>query len=226
MFTIENGLTEVKELKPQYLEYTKERQDVNYVSEILSDSKQHPVQQLAWPEYPYKPRVTFAMAYNEQNIFLKFFVCEEFIRAVNFDINSNVYEDTCVEFFMAFDNDENYYNLEFNCYGTCLAGFGKGKTGRTLLPPERIEKIQTLPYLISSNSSGEHEVYWELTLIIPASVFYAHNISSFESKQCRANFYKCGDRLPKPHYLSWNKIVNDTPNFHLPEFFGKCAFEK
>ncbi|MBC7416687.1 MAG: hypothetical protein H7325_00845, partial [Pedobacter sp.] len=37
---------------------------------------------------------------------------------------------------------------------------------------------------------------------------------------------KCGDDLPKPHYLSWNPITNVAePNFHLPEFFANAIFQ-
>jgi len=35
-----------------------------------------------------------------------------------------------------------------------------------------------------------------------------------------ANFYKCGDGLSKPHYLSWKPIVAEKPDFHRPEFFS------
>lgn len=34
-----------------------------------------------------------------------------------------------------------------------------------------------------------------------------------------ANFYKCGDDLPAPYYLSWNKIIAPKPDFHYPDFF-------
>lgn len=40
-----------------------------------------------------------------------------------------------------------------------------------------------------------------------------------------ANFYKCGDKLQTPHFLSWNPINLEKPNFHCPEFFGTLNFE-
>ena len=36
----------------------------------------------------------------------------------------------------------------------------------------------------------------------------------------RANCYKCGDLTVKPHYLSWNPVVNPTPDFHRSCDFG------
>jgi hypothetical protein len=40
----------------------------------------------------------------------------------------------------------------------------------------------------------------------------------------RANFYKCGDGTSVPHYLSWNQVITETPDFHRPEFFGEISF--
>lgn len=37
----------------------------------------------------------------------------------------------------------------------------------------------------------------------------------------KANFYKCGDGLTVPHYLSWSPIVTEKPDFHRPEFFNQ-----
>ena len=36
--------------------------------------------------------------------------------------------------------------------------------------------------------------------------------------RAKANFYKCGDKLPVPHFLSWKPINVPAPDFHLPCF--------
>ncbi len=41
----------------------------------------------------------------------------------------------------------------------------------------------------------------------------------------KANFYKCGDELQTPHFLSWNPIEIEKPDFHRPDFFGTLRFE-
>ena len=51
-------------------------------------------------------------------------------------------------------------------------------------------------------------------------------IESFDGKEMGANFYKCGDELPTPHFLSWNPIEWAEPSFHRPEQFGKLIFEQ
>ena len=50
-------------------------------------------------------------------------------------------------------------------------------------------------------------------------------IHSLDGRDMRANFYKCGDKLTTPHFLSWNKIDLPSPCFHCPPFFGQIHFE-
>ena len=55
-----------------------------------------------------------------------------------------------------------------------------------------------------------------------------HFIQSFfveSGMQLRGNFYKCGNLTEQKHYLSWNAIESDTPNFHKPECFGVLKLE-
>ena len=37
--------------------------------------------------------------------------------------------------------------------------------------------------------------------------------------------YKCGDQTKYEHYMSWNYVGNEVPQFHSPEFFGEMIFE-
>ena len=69
------------------------------------------------------------------------------------------------------------------------------------------------------------ECSWEVALVIPYSAFFMHNVTSLGGKTIRANFYKCGDKLQTPHFLSWSPIDLEKPNFHCPEFFGELHFE-
>ena len=66
---------------------------------------------------------------------------------------------------------------------------------------------------------------WEVALIIPYAAFFKHQIQSLDGKEVKANFYKCGDELQTPHFLSWNPIKIEKPDFHRPDFFGTLEFE-
>ena len=65
---------------------------------------------------------------------------------------------------------------------------------------------------------------WELSLVIPVSSFFRYHIVDLSGLQMRANFYKCGDKTSRPHFLSWNPIDVPSPDFHRPDFFGQLAF--
>ena len=69
------------------------------------------------------------------------------------------------------------------------------------------------------------ECNWEVALVIPYTVFFKHHITSLDGKIITANFYKCGDELQTPHFLSWNPIKIEKPDFHRPDFFGTLEFE-
>jgi hypothetical protein len=198
--------------------------DIDQVSKALSKIERHQIQFVCWPEFGYQPDVAFAIAYNGTNILLKYFVEESAITAIHRATNGPVYKDSCVEFFIAFNNEEEYYNLEFNCAGSCHIGFGGERENRIEVPVDLVKQIKYQASFHTGHNSGSDLIKWELSLIIPISVFQFHQFTSFENIWCRINFYKCGDDLPQPHYLSWSKIYSTIPNFHLPEFFGKALF--
>ena len=197
---------------------------VSEVSVILDTVEKNLLNQTPWIEYNYLPAVQFALSYDSGHIFLKYYVTEKFIRAANVAPNTAVCQDTCVEFFVSFDDGLNYYNFEFNCIGTMLVGYGKTRAERDLLPHQLIHQIK-YQSVINNDLEGDI-VHWDLTVAIPFSVFRYHKLQSLDGKKCRANFYKCGDNLPIPHYITWSNIICPEPDFHLPEFFGTLQFVK
>ena len=72
-------------------------------------------------EYPYHPLTAFSIAHSKTCIYIDFFVRCNYLRAVNDKNNSNVYQDSCVEFFVAPEGITPYFNFEFNCIGTIHA---------------------------------------------------------------------------------------------------------
>lgn len=180
--------------------------------------------EVPWADYPYKPEVHFKLAYTKDSLLLRYSVREKEARAVHRNTNDPVYKDSCVEFFLSFDKRQ-YYNLEFNCAGVGLIGFGDSeKNRRRHLSRERVEQVKAVCRADEAPSSNG-ETGWELLLNIPFSVFEAHRITSFNGLTCTGNFYKCGDELATPHFISWSPIDHPQPNFHLPEFFGELLFQ-
>ena len=184
----------------------------------------HKIDHSPWEKKRIYPEVSFTIAHSSNAIIIRYFVTEEEIRAMYLHHNDPVYKDSCVEFFIAFEDDENYYNLEFNCLGTCLAGYGPNVQSRELLPVELIAKIDTYTTIDRSQGGQTTPINWQLSMSIPIELFKFHKIEQLNGMTARANFYKCGDDLKSPHYLCWNKIKHPKPNFHLPKFFGELKF--
>jgi len=194
-------------------------------SDCLDQLPKNQIDTVPWPKFNYKPEVKFTLAHSNNCLFIKFYVQEQSVRTVFRKTNDPVYKDSCVEFFIAFNDEPAYYNLEVNSLGTCLLGFGTGKTNRKLAAVTCVEKIKHAASLaIQRTADGKPIVKWELTLLIPAEVFCFHQLTSFYGQNCRVNFYKCGDDSPTPHFLAWNKIETTEPDFHMPAYFGAMQF--
>jgi hypothetical protein len=208
-----------------YLSDTNAKNKIEEISVALDKLEQHSIQKLPWPEFFYRPHVAFSIAHTDDSILLKYFVEEKAIRVVHHEDNSQVHEDSCVEFFIAIDDGEDYYNIEFNCAGTCLFGFGKNASQRKLIGGDIIQKIRRLATLKSKMNGKNSLITWELAAVIPVEVLAYHQVTSLKNRNCRVNFYKCGDKLPEPHFLSWQDMRTSSPDFHLTKFFGDAYFE-
>jgi hypothetical protein len=198
------------------------------VTTLLDNSKTpfHTIASINWKEHPYLPEVSFRIAHNGSSIFLNYHIKEKTVRALHSKDNGMVWTDSCVEFFLLPPGKKEYYNIESNCIGTLFFGIGKDGRYRESALPEFSNQIQRWSSL--GNQPFEErigEVEWELSLIIPTSAFFKGDIKNLSGQTMRGNFYKCGDELVNPHFLSWNPINAKSPNFHLPEFFGSLVFE-
>lgn len=180
-----------------------------------------------WPkQFPYTPEVSFKAFHNGEKLFLQFCVTEKDIHSVIEENFGQVWTDPCVEMFIS-PEEGCYYNFECTCIGRMLAACHRTNAETMRMPPETLATIERYPSLGNDNFAlREGETTWSMIEVIPATTLFNHKLESWEGKSMRANFYKCGDNLPHPHFLSWNKIDFERPNFHLPEFFGEVTFAK
>lgn len=180
---------------------------------------------LNWDNFRYKPEARFNMAYSDSEIFLKYYIREEYVKAEKTESNQMVCQDSCVEFFVSPANDGIYYNIEFNAIGTCLLGTGTSRKDGVHAPVSVIEQIRRSGSCGTSPFEERHgEFFWTITIVIPYEVFFRHKVTDLKGKFFRANFYKCGDKLTHPHYLTWNPVGTENPDFHQPEYFGLLKF--
>lgn len=162
-----------------------------------------------------KPETTVKLLCSEEALFLRFETDERPLIAEELRENGDVFADSCMEFFLQPDKDDaRYFNFEINPLGTLHLGLGDSRENRILLAGKK-----NLLELVSCITTDK----WILQYRIPFSLLleYVNNISPV----IRANFYKCNEHPGQVHFASWNKIENDTPDFHRPEYFGNITLE-
>ena len=215
----------MKTLEVHSLEFDTEYPDLNSVSEALDRLQKKMIDQVNWKRFDYKPEAAFSIGYSQHEILLKYYVAEDYFKAEKTESNQNVFEDSCVEFFIAPADDGIYYNLEFNGIGTCLMGSGTSRENRERADPAIIAGIRRKTSIGKGPVTEIKGKYsWTLTIAVPLKVFFHHKTENLKGKKLRANFYKCGDKLTIPHYLTWNPVGTSKPDFHRPEFFGFIRF--
>ena len=184
------------------------------------------IETVNWEAFPYLPDVSVQIAYNDDELFLQYKVSEQSVKAVVDESNGRVWTDSCVEFFLSPEGNDFYYNLEMNCIGTALLGFRKKGETTTHASADQIATIRRISSLGNTPfAEKKTQTEWQITVAVPWTVFFSHKLNPASGTKMRGNFYKCGDELSVPHFVSWTKIKTDKPAFHMPEFFGGLEFE-
>ena len=142
---------------------------------------------------------------------------EAHIRAVHTSPTSAPCEDSCLEFFLSpVEGDGRYMNIEFNPNACCYLGIG-GAGELVRLLPER-DWLKPQPFRTENGWGIEYRVPFELLRL------FFPGFAPKPGDAMRANCFKCGDLTEVEHYLSWNPVISDTPNFHRPCDFGRMVF--
>jgi hypothetical protein len=187
----------------------------------------HPIT-CGWEEFPYKPEVNFRIAYSDHELYLQYQVREKYMLA-QCDLNDDACwpaNDSCVEFFVSPESDDQYLNFEFSCIGYCLIESGRKGTKRLRLPQETTVQVRRESTMGSETfEHREGDFSWTLTVAIPLSIITGQERPNLSGKTWKANFYKCGDNLKEKAYLAWSPVVVEEPSFHQPQEFGTIVFE-
>ncbi len=126
--------------------------------------------------------------------------------------------DSCLEFFFAPDpEDKRYFNFEFNPLGNLCLGFGAER-------PTRMRIILKDAAALLAPTPFETGRGWGIEFRIPLSFIRLYFPDFSFSGVSHANFYKCGDSTPVPHYLAWAPLSTDTPDYHRRQDFGTLSF--
>lgn len=195
----------------------------------------HDIGVVDWPDqFPYAPKVSFGIAHAGDRIFIHYKVSEKDLVARVGEDFGHVWEDPCCEFFLSPMCDSTYYNFECTCLGKLLLCCGNGRADRK--PADAELSSSVLRWASQGRRPFEEKrgtASWELALVIPVSTLWNHQEAlkggaesiDLSGKVMRANFYKCGDLMRTPHFLSWSRVGVQSPDFHRPDFFGHLIFE-
>jgi len=180
----------------------------------------------------HRPRTQGRLAYDEEGIHGQFEVEDRFVRCVRTGYGSEVWKDSCVEFFVEPKLGQGYFNFEFNCGGAFLVNHIVDPT-RT---PEGFKEFTRLPAAVASHVRVctslprvvEPEISeptnWSLQFHLPFGLFeqYVGPLGEVARQTWRGNFFKCAEENSHPHWAAWSPV--DEFNFHLPRCFGELRF--
>ena len=185
---------------------------------------------ISWSEIPsfpidcllWSPEVPIAaegkMCYEGEGLYVYLSTVEPNIRAENTKPLDAPCEDSCLEFFFSpINGDNRYFNIEVNPNGCFFLGFGSNRYNlHRLIPRSKPFSIET----------GRTENGWYVTYMIPWDFIHLYfpDFQALPGTTMRGNCYKCGDLTVQPHYLSWNPILLEKPDFHCPSEFGTFRF--
>ncbi len=138
-----------------------------------------------------------------------------------------VCKDSAMEAFFAFPDanlqsgpptaDSLYFNFEINANGAMYAKYGYGRKGRQFLSDE--------DYALTGVKAAVEPDRWSVELLVPESVLARiGGLAAFTiGSAFYCNFYKISEDPAIEHYAAYAPIQNETPNFHLPQYFAKAV---
>lgn len=177
-----------------------------------------PIDQLLWTEST-DITAQAQICYNPDALHVRLSAQEAHIRAEHTGVLGMPCEDSCLEFFFSpICGDTRYLNFEFNPNGCLYLGIGSGIHDLVRLLPEEEALFQPRPRRTGSG--------WEITYRVPTEFIrrFFPGFTAAPGASMRANFFKCGDLTPQPHFLAWNPVTSETPAFHRPCDFGLLTF--
>lgn len=166
-------------------------------------------------------RAQAQICYDETGLYVHMNAEEKDIRAEINQPLQPVCFDSCLEFFFCPDEDDpRYLNFEINPNCFTFIGVSFCRSDNTRICPAKEEQLFCKRSRYTENG-------WEVYYTIPLEflrVLFPHCVLR-SGVRIRANCYKCGEKTVNPHYLSWNPVVSEQPDYHRPQDFGLMVLE-
>lgn len=178
-----------------------------------------------WPEvYDYRPDTYVNIAHDGARVYIQWKVLCELTRTTKVYDLEQVCEDSCCEFFCRIPGSVLYTNLEVNAIGTMTASRRTARRENVVrFTEEEFAQIERYTSLGREPLDTIREHDYTILLCVPMELL---GIQPNElPDHLMANIYKCGDKTPRPHFVSMFPIPIPNPDFHCPEFFQSIEIE-
>jgi hypothetical protein len=181
----------------------------------------------------HRPLTLARLLYDAQGLHGQFQVEDRFVRCVRTEYGSDVWKDSCVEFFVEPKPGRGYFNFEFNSGGAFLVNHivdptrtADGFKELVRIPESVAEAVRVRASLppVSEPEIAE-AIPWTLEFFIPFKLMaiYVGALGAVAGQMWRGNFYKCAEDNSHPHWAAWSPV--DEFNFHRPDCFGELRFD-
>lgn len=199
-------------------------------SEIMrtleSSGARCPIGSLNWPDiYPYHPLTVVNMAHSGQSLYIDFFVRCNYLRAVNWQNNSAVRDDSSVSILIQPPHSEDcYICIDFNCIGAKNARkiYRSGE-----VEPFSDEEIEKIECYTSCGPMPFREVEglftWDVAVKVPFELLGVEFYN--KSVKLKGNLYKCALETTEPHFLTWIPVKEETTCFKDSNYFGNIILD-
>lgn len=187
-----------------------------------------------WPEvFDYKPETKVTILASAEALTLRYHVRGLDLRAEYDCDHGEVWTDSCCEFFLQPEGQSFYYNIEINACGAMTVSSRTARNENVWkFPAEQMARITRFaPLGRKSFPEKEGMQEWEVGMTIPYALILGMSDEEWKAAgapvphHMRGNFYKCGDKTPHPHFVSWAPITTENPDFHQPAFFGEIEIQ-
>ena len=173
------------------------------ISALEEQGVRRTIDSLIYPEYTYHPLTTVSLAHDGNYLYTDFFVRCNYLRAINYETNSPVFEDSLVVICIQPNPEvEEYYYFEVNCIGTVAGCIRRPGREAEPIPAEVLGEIKRTPSCGTRPFRELEGLFaWNILVEIPLSML-GISVDQMPVK-VRGNFYKCASGTSQPHFLSW-----------------------
>ncbi len=197
---------------------------VKYTSDIRAADVGH-VDTWHWAEYAEARETEFRVVHTDDRLIaaLRCYEADPVARVT--ERHGNVCNDSCMEFFFTpvDGTARGYFNFEINSNPTYLLEYRQGEDDEIKVNWDDSD----MPVSVIKATTEDGRDYWQIDLEIPYAMIrsFVPEATLERGDKIRGNIYKCGRTAQTEHYGSWNPVMTEGPNFHMPEYFGEFVLE-